>query len=43
MHKIYEYIQQLIDTKFYGKVELNFEAGKIVNLKETKSIKLLNE
>jgi len=35
-----DFIKDLIDNKFYGKIELSFEAGNIVNIKKNESIKL---
>jgi hypothetical protein len=34
-----ELIKKLINDKFYGKVELSFEAGKIVLVKKTETLK----
>ncbi len=33
-------IKELIDRKFYGNIQVNFENGNIVVIKKTESIKL---
>lgn len=38
--KLFELIKLLMDTKFYGRIEIKFEAGKIVVCKKEESIKL---
>ena len=38
MNKLIEYIRKLVLSRFYGKIELSFEAGKITNVKEVKSL-----
>lgn len=38
--KLFELIRLLMDTKFYGSLEIKFEAGKIVVCKKEESIKL---
>jgi len=40
LQKLVDMIKELMEDKFYGKVELSFEAGKVVNIKKTESIKL---
>ena len=38
--KLIELIKDLVDKKFYGSLEIRFEAGKIVVCKKEESIKL---
>lgn len=38
--KLFELIKSLMDNKFYGSLEIKFEAGKIVVCKKEESIKL---
>lgn len=38
--KLFELINSLMDNKFYGSLEIKFEAGKIVVCKKEESIKL---
>lgn len=38
--KLIELIKGLVDNKFYGSLEIKFEAGKIVVCKKEESIKL---
>jgi len=38
--KLVKFIKDLIAGKFYGTFEINFEAGKIVNIRKIESIKL---
>ena len=33
-------IKDLIDRKWYGKIEISFESGNVVNIKKVESIKL---
>ena len=40
IQKAYEYIKKLANDKFFGKVEINMEGGKIVNIKQSKTIKI---
>jgi hypothetical protein len=40
MDKLFEMLKKLISDKFYGIIEIHFEAGKIVYLKQVKTIKL---
>ncbi len=40
LNKLMDLIKELIDKKFYGKLEISIEAGNIVNIKKTESIKL---
>lgn len=39
MEKIIEMIKQLIREKFWGILELKFEDGKLVHIRQTKNIK----
>jgi len=39
LQKLFEHIKELEQNKFYGSIEIKMEAGKIVIVKETKSIK----
>jgi hypothetical protein len=40
LQKIVDLLTKYIQNKFYGKIELSLEAGNIVNLKVTESIKI---
>jgi hypothetical protein len=40
MDKIIALIRDFIESKLYGSIEIKFEAGKIVNVKKTESVKL---
>ncbi len=40
LYKLMDLIKELIDRKFYGSIQVNFENGNIVNIKKTESIKL---
>mgnify|MGYP001618846559 CR=1 FL=1 len=40
LNKLMDLIKELIDRKFYGKLEVSFESGNIVNIKKIESIKL---
>jgi len=40
IEKLLAFIKKLIDNKFYGKLTVSFEAGKVVHLKKEESIKL---
>ena len=40
MEKLIKLIQALIEKKFYGSIEIKMEAGNIVIVKKTESIKL---
>lgn len=40
MKELFELIEKLIDNKFYGSLELKMEAGRIVLIRKTESIKL---
>ena len=39
MEKLIALLRELIDRRFYGKVEVTLENGKVVNIKKTESIK----
>lgn len=41
--KLFALIQELIDNKFYGEVEIMFRAGEVRLIKKTESIKLDRE
>jgi len=38
--KLYELIKGTMDDKFYGSVEIKFEAGKVTVIRKTESIKI---
>ena len=38
--KLFDILAELVHNSFYGKIELNFENGKITSMKKTESIKL---
>jgi hypothetical protein len=38
--KLFVLIKKLIDDKFYGSLEIKFEAGKIVLLKKVQTVKI---
>lgn len=40
MKELFELIEKLMDNKFYGSLELKMEAGRIVLIRKTESIKL---
>ena len=40
MDNLFKLIKELIENKFYGSIEIKMEAGKIVIVKKTESIKL---
>ena len=40
LQKLFAIIKDLVDKKFYGSLEIKFEAGKIVVCKKEESIKL---
>ena len=40
LKKLLDLIKELCDKKFYGSLEIRFEAGKIVVCKKEESIKL---
>jgi hypothetical protein len=39
MNWIIKFIKDLISRKYYGKITLSFEQGKIVNVKKSENIK----
>ena len=40
LEKLVKLLKDLMDRKFYGAVEIKFEAGNIVIIRKTESIKL---
>ena len=40
MNKLIDLIRKLIELKFFGKLEISFENGKIVLVKKTETMKL---
>lgn len=40
MEQLFKLLKSLIDNKFYGSVEIKFEAGKVSIVRKTESIKL---
>jgi hypothetical protein len=40
MKKLMELLNKLIAERFYGSIEIRFEAGKIVFVKQTQTIKV---
>ena len=40
LKKLIELIKNLVDNKFYGRLEIKFEEGKIIVCKKEESIKL---
>jgi len=40
LNKLMDLIKDLINKKFFGKLEISFESGNIVNIKKVESIKL---
>lgn len=40
LKKLFELIKSLVDAKFYGTLEIKFEAGKIVVCKKEETLKL---
>lgn len=43
MDRVIELIKRLIDLKFYGKITLSFEAGKITLIRKEETIKVNTE
>jgi len=41
MDKLFDMIKKLIESKFYGTLEIHFESGKIVYLKKSQTIKIV--
>jgi hypothetical protein len=37
--RLFELVRQLTDTAFWGSVEIKFEAGRVVLLKKTETLK----
>ena len=42
MEKLIKFIKELIESKWYGSIEIKIESGKIVLIRKTESIKLEN-
>ena len=42
MEKLIKLIKELIENKWYGKIELTVEAGNIVLIRKTETLKLEN-
>ncbi len=40
LNKLMDLIKDLIDRKFYGSIEVVMQAGKIIHIKKTESIKI---
>ncbi len=40
MDKLLEILKRLLESGFYGKLEINFENGKVTTIKKTESIKV---
>jgi hypothetical protein len=40
MTKLYEMIREILDSGFYGSIEVKFEAGKVTIIRKTESIKI---
>ncbi len=40
MEKLIELVKKLITDKFFGKLEISFEAGKVVLLRKIQTIKI---
>jgi len=38
MDKIIALIKEFIENRMYGKIEITFESGKVVNIKKTVSV-----
>ncbi len=38
--KLYEVMKATMDSKFYGSVEIKFEAGKVTIIRKTESLKI---
>ncbi len=38
--KLYEMLREILDSGFYGSLEVKFEAGKVTIIRKTESIKL---
>ena len=41
MQKLFDLIKALAEKKFYGKIEIAMEAGKIVLIRKTETIKIV--
>jgi hypothetical protein len=42
MEKLFKMIKALIESKFYGTIEIHFESGKITLLRKVQTIKLID-
>jgi hypothetical protein len=40
MEKLFKLIKSLIDTRFYGTIEIHLELGKITYIRKTETIKI---
>ncbi len=40
--QIKKFIEELMSNKFYGKIILNFESGKLTHIKKEETLKELN-
>ena len=40
MKRLFDLIKSLVEKKFYGRIEIAMEAGKIVLVRKTETIKL---
>jgi hypothetical protein len=40
LEKLFKFIKSLIDSKFYGTIEVKIEAGSIVFVRKVETIKL---
>ena len=38
--KLYEMLREILDSGFYGSLEVKFEAGRVTIIRKTESIKL---
>jgi hypothetical protein len=38
--KVMQYLKTIITPKFWGKITISFEGGKIVNIKKTENFKV---
>lgn len=38
--KLYEILREMFQTKYYGSIEVKFEAGKVTIVKRTESLKI---
>jgi len=40
MEALFKFLKKLIDNKFYGSIEIKFEAGKVSIIRKVESIKI---